>query len=181
MPVAVNCCVRPLAILGAGGVTWIDTSVAAVTVSIAAGEATPLKLALMLVEPVPAEEARPFVVAALLMVATAEFVDDHVTDWVRSCVEPSVKTPVAVNCCVRPLAMLGLGGVTWSEASVAAVTVSVTPGEVIPLKVAPMLVEPMPPADASPNVPPALLIVATAGVDDDQVAACVRSCVELSV
>ena len=60
MPVAVNCSVRPLAIDGLGGVTWIDTSVAAVTVSTAFGEVTPLRDALMLLVPTPEAVATPF-------------------------------------------------------------------------------------------------------------------------
>jgi len=37
---------------------------------------------------------------------------------------PSLKFPVAVNCCVDPKLMLGLAGRTVMEASVAPVTVS---------------------------------------------------------
>src|ERR1043165_2790943 len=130
MPVAVNCCVRPLAIEGLGGVTWIDTSVAAVTVSTALGEVTPLGVALMLLAPTPEAVATPLDPPALLMLATLALSDAQVTVVVRSCVELSVYTPVAVNCSVRPLAIDGLGGVTWIEASGAAGTVSKALGEV---------------------------------------------------
>jgi hypothetical protein len=47
MPVAVNCCVNPFAMLGLGGVTWIDTSVAAVTASRALAMMTVVMAALM--------------------------------------------------------------------------------------------------------------------------------------
>ena len=60
-----------------------------------------------------------------MIVATAGVADAHVTWLVRSCVELSEKVPVAVNCCVFPLAMLGLAGVTAIELSVgAAVTIT---------------------------------------------------------
>src|SRR4029077_15331193 len=152
--------------LGLGGVTWIDTSVAAVTVSGAASEVTPLTLALMLVDPVPAAEARPLEPDALLIVATVLSDEPQVTTEVRSCVELSVYTPVAVNCCVSPFAMLGLGGVTWIDTSVAAVTVSGAASEVTLLRLALMLVDPVPAAEARPLEPDALLIVATPRLDD---------------
>jgi hypothetical protein len=49
----------------------------------------------------------------------------QVTDVVRSCVVPSEKTPVAVNCAFVPLAMEEPVGVTVIELRVAAVTVTV--------------------------------------------------------
>ena len=48
----------------------------------------------------------------LEIVATEVVADAQVTWLVRFGVEPSEKVPVAVNCCVRPLATLGLAGVT---------------------------------------------------------------------
>ena len=51
VPVAVNCCVSPLAIDGLAGVTAIDTSVAAVTVSTSAVEVTPDRLAVDVARP----------------------------------------------------------------------------------------------------------------------------------
>ena len=58
------------------------------------------------------------------MVATAVVAEAQVTWLVRSCVELSEKVPVAVNCWVSPLAMLGLAGVTAIDCRTAAVTVS---------------------------------------------------------
>ena len=87
---AMNCSPRPLAIPGLGGVTWIEASVAVVTVRAAFGEVTPPKLALTEVAPVVAAVARPLDPDALLMVATAIFEDAQVTDEVRFCAEPSV-------------------------------------------------------------------------------------------
>ena len=79
-----NCCVSPFATLGLGGVTWIDTSVAAVTVSVAPGEVTPLKLALMEADPTPVAAARPKDPAALLTLATLPSEEAQVTVAVRS-------------------------------------------------------------------------------------------------
>jgi len=60
----------------------------------------------------------------LLTVAAEGVLDCHSTWAVRFWVELSVYTPVAVNCCVVPSAMLGLAGVTWIVTRVAGVTVS---------------------------------------------------------
>src|ERR1700746_2779687 len=108
------------------GVSWIDTRVAAVTVSDAAGETTGPKVAVMLVGPAPTAVARPFEPDALLMVATPVAEEAQVTVEVRSWIVLSVKVPVAVNCSVSPLAMLGVGGVTAMDTSVASVTVRFT-------------------------------------------------------
>jgi hypothetical protein len=77
-PVAVNCCVAPLAIEGFAGVTVIDCSVAAVTVS----KVEPLMdddVAVIVEVPTPAPVARP----AALIVAAVVVPDDHVTVLVR--------------------------------------------------------------------------------------------------
>ena len=88
---------------------------------------------------------------------------------------------MATNCSVRPLAILGFAGVTAMDTSVAAVTVKVTPGDVMLPKVAVMEVVPTAAVLASPFVPAALLIVAVAGVAEFHVTAVVRFCVEWSV
>ena len=86
---AVNCSVRPAAILGVGGVTLMDTNCADVTVNVAVpetvslGAAGPLNIAVMVVEPATAEVARPCEPAALLMLATFGLEDDQVTCVVR--------------------------------------------------------------------------------------------------
>jgi hypothetical protein len=122
-PVAVNCCVRPLATLGVGGVTSIETSVAGDTVNVVLPETVP-RLAAIVVLPTVVELARPLDPAALLIVATDVVADDQVTVVVRSCIVLSVYTPVAVNCFVRPAAMVGVAGVTPIETSAAGVTVT---------------------------------------------------------
>ena len=69
------------------------------------------EVALMVVEPAPAEVARP----ALSMGATVVSEDVQVTDEVRSCVLPSEYVPVAVNCCVAPRVMLESAGAIVRE------------------------------------------------------------------
>ena len=51
VPVAVNCCVVPRAMLGVAGVTAIDTKVAAVTVSTTDGELIEPRVAVILLVP----------------------------------------------------------------------------------------------------------------------------------
>jgi hypothetical protein len=134
----------------------------------------------IVVPPVLSDVARPCEPAALLIVAVAGVAEPHVTVVVRSCVELSVYTPVAVNCCVRPLAILGRAGVTPIETSVAAATVSVVLPDTAP-RVAVIAVLPTLTVVTRPREPAALLIVATAGVAEDHVTVVVRFCVELSV
>ena len=86
MPVAVNCCVSPWAIEGLAGVTAIDTSVAAVTVSVAAGLVMPPEAAVMFVEPTARVVANP----ELLIVATVVVAELHVAVLVRFAVLESV-------------------------------------------------------------------------------------------
>src|SRR5208283_3469778 len=99
VPVAVNCCVVPLAIDGLTGVTAIDCSVAAVTVNTSAGDVTPLSAAVMLLVPTPTPVARP----PAAIVATVVVAEVQVTDAVRFAVLLSLYVPVARNCCVAPL------------------------------------------------------------------------------
>ena len=88
-PVAVNCRVNPFATMAAGGVTSIDTSVAAVTVNVVVPVTLPL-VADTVVLPTPAAVTRPFEPAALLTAATVLADDAQVTWPVRSRVELSV-------------------------------------------------------------------------------------------
>ena len=119
VPVAVNCFVVPIAMPELLGVTSMETSVAAVTVS----EAVPLtdpEDAVMVTAPEPVLVARP----AALMEATFRFDEDHVTE-VSCCVLPSSKLPVAINCWSVPRAIEGVAGVTEIETRLAGTTVSV--------------------------------------------------------
>jgi hypothetical protein len=78
---------------------------------------------------------------------------------------------MAVNCCVVPLAMLAVAGVTAINATLE--HVSVRP-EVIPPNAAVMEVEPAATAVASPCEPAVLLMVATISFDEAQVANVVK-------
>jgi hypothetical protein len=76
---------------------------------------------------------------------------------------------VAVNCCVVPSAMLGIGGVIAIDTNVAGDTVKVTSAEVMPPIAAVMLLVAAATEVARPFEPAALLIVATEVVADAQV------------
>ncbi len=80
-----NCCVRPAATEGFTGVTAIDTSVAAVTVSVVLPEIAPL-VADIVVPPAFSADAKP----AALIVAVVVLDDAHVTLLVMFCVELSL-------------------------------------------------------------------------------------------
>jgi hypothetical protein len=81
---------------------------------------TPFIVAVMVAVPVTAVLAMPLVA----MAATFALEDVHATCVVRFCVVPSLKFPVAVNCCELPSAMLEALGVTVIDVSVALVTVN---------------------------------------------------------
>src|SRR5271167_5013755 len=85
VPVAVNCCVLPAATDGFTGVTAMDTSVAAVTVSVVLPTTLPL-VAEIVVLPAFSADANP----PLLIVAVTVLDDAHVTLAVRFCVELSL-------------------------------------------------------------------------------------------
>src|SRR6185369_13706118 len=178
VPVAVNCWNLPMAMLGFAGVTAMDCKVAGVTVRVVEPEISP-DVAVMVVVPAAREVAVPFVPAALLMAALVVSEELQVTVVVRSCVLPSEKVPVAVNCWTVELTMLGFAGVTAMDSRVAGVTVSAVEPEMAP-DVAMMVVVPAARAVALPFVPAALLMVALVASEELQVTAVVRSCVLLS-
>src|SRR5262249_62412476 len=64
--------------------------------------------------------------------ATRGFELEYVSHAVMSCVEPSLKVPVAFNWRLPPVLTEGLGGVIVIPVSVAAVTVSVAEPETEP-------------------------------------------------
>jgi hypothetical protein len=115
----------------------------------------------MVLVPVPRHCARPPTLGAFAILAT--FGEDEL-QWVisvMSCVVPSLKVPVAVNCCVVPTVAVGAAGVIASETKVPVPTVRV----VLPV---------MPEADAEmvtdpPFLPlhsPELRIEAILGLED---------------
>ena len=164
---AVSCCVAPNAMDGSTGVSVTEVNAGAVTVSVAVPLIAP-EVALIVVEPCPTLVARPWLPAALLIVATLAMLDAQVTEPVRFCVLPLVNVPVAANCCVEPSVIEGLDGVTATDTRVGAVIVNVAELEIAP-EVAVMVVEPWLRLDARPVVPAALLIVATVGALEDHV------------
>ena len=158
MPVAVNCCLVPNAIDGLVGVTAIDTSTAAVTASVVLpldragrggdrGSSHPRSCG---------QAVRGDV---LLIVATVANDEPHCTVAVMSWVLPSVKVPVAVNCCGAPRGILGNAGVTAIETSAAGVTITLV-GPVMPERLALTSVVPT----ATLLTTPWLFTVAIAGV-----------------
>jgi len=168
VPVAVNCCVSPEAMLGFAGVTAIDCSTAPVTVRTVEPLTLPSVAEIVLV-PVFTPVASP----PAVIVATEVVAEVHVTEPVKFCVELSLNVPVAVNCCVAPLAIDGLAGVTAIDCSAAPVTVNVV-DPVTPFNVAEIVLVPV----ATPVAKPAALIVATDVVPEAHVTEPVRFCVE---
>ncbi len=142
---------------------------ALVTVRVLLPEMLPL-VAVTVVLPVLAALASPAVPALLLTLATAGLEEDQLTSCVRSCVELSENTPVAVNCSVSPLAMLGLAGVTSIETSVPAVTVRLMLA-LEPENFAEMVTVP---GDRAETIPEEFT-VATALLEDDQLTSEVTS------
>src|SRR5262249_34246892 len=114
VPVALNCFVPPTVTVGFGGVTAIDWSTTAVTVSVVEPETAPL-VALIVLVPAFTAVASP----VALIAAVAGVPDVHVTVLVKSCVVPSLKVPVALNCFVPPTVTVGFGGVTAMDCKTA--------------------------------------------------------------
>jgi len=166
----VNCWVAPTAIVGLAGVTATDTNTGAVMVR----PVNPLidpDVAMIVVLPVPAPVAKP----ALVIVATEVLVELQTTEPVMFKVPPSLNMPVAVNCCVTPLAIEVFAGVTAIDTSVAVTVRFVEP--LIEPEVAMIVVLPVP----APVASPALVIVATEVLVELQVTILVRFCVLLSL
>ena len=180
---AVNCCVRPSALELLAGVIASETSSAALTVKLVLADTPePACVAVMVVLPVATVVAKPFVPAALLIVAMLVADDDHVTDPVMSCVVASVYVPVAVNCCVRPSALELFAGVRLIDTSAAEVTVKIVLAKTPEAGcVALMLVKPVLTVVARPLLPAALLIVAMLVLAEAQVTELVMFWVEPSV
>src|SRR5579863_137333 len=161
--------------LAEDGFTVIETSWAGATVS-AVEPVTVPEVALMFALPVPAPVARP----PAFIAATVGVSEAQVAEPVTFCELPSVKVPVAVNCCVAPRAIEGSAGLTAIETSAAGLTVMV----VLPLtepEVALMEAEPVAKLVARPSEPALLLMVATEASDELQFTVAVRFCVLPSV
>src|SRR5690349_13608586 len=102
------------------------------------------------------------------MVAVPGVSDCHDACVVRSCTDPSVYEPVAVNCRFVPFGMLGLTGVTEMLTKVALVTVSVTMPATALLYVAVMLVDPSARPLARPRAEPPVVTLPMVPSDDCQ-------------
>ena len=164
---------------GLAGVTAIETSTAAVTESVVE-PLTPLPGSSADTSVVPTARlvARPALPVALLRAATAGSEELHVTAAVRSCVEPSLYVPVAPKAWSVPSAIEGFPGVTSIDTSAAAVTVRGSePLIPLPGSRAVIAVPPIAALAARPSLAGALDTLATAGSDELQVSAAVRSCV----
>jgi len=175
VPVAVNCCVTPRGTTAAAGEMSSETNSAAVTISVLEPTTSPTA-ALTFVVPCPRLVASP----ALLMFAVEGSSTVQDTVDVRSRLLPSVKVPIAVNCCVVPNGIDGVPGVTAMETRVAGVTVNVVLPFTVP-EVASMVADPILRPVAKPIWSPDPLIVATSDVSLVHSTECVRSCVVPSV
>ena len=82
-----NCFAVPSAMLGLGGSTAIDSSVAAVTVNVVEPEMLP-SVAVIVLLPTATGVAKPLEFAALLIVAVTVLEELQITDVVMSCVVP---------------------------------------------------------------------------------------------
>src|SRR5271165_1277998 len=95
----------------------METSVGGTAVTVKVDEPViPPSVAWILVVPAATAVASPLE----LIVAEAVVADDHATEFVRFCVELSLKVPVAENCCVLPTTIDGFTGVTAIDTSVGA-------------------------------------------------------------
>ncbi len=105
----------------------MDESVAGVTVRVADPDIVP-DVTVIVVVPAATDVANP----PALIVATLVLDETQVEVDVRSCVVLSENVPVATNCSVVPLAMLGFTGVIAMDTSVTQVTVMVVDPDVLP-------------------------------------------------
>lgn len=165
MPTAFSGKVVPNANDPFAGVIANDTSAGAPTVSVADPLIVP-DAAVIVALPTAVPLANP----AALMPATLldEF---HVTEPVRSCVEPSVYFPLAAYCWVVPTGMDAADGATVSETSDGGATVSKDDAE-MELELAVMVAVPIAFALANPAV-----VTLTTLLEELHVTDPVRSCV----
>ncbi len=119
---AVKNCSVPLAMVGATGVTLIDTSDAAETVRVAEPVIAP-KAAVIVVAPTLRPVATPVaVIDAMLVTEEAQVTDAETSSFV-----PLLYVAMAVNCRVSPRGRLEFAGSTLIEVTVAVVPVPVVP------------------------------------------------------
>jgi len=164
VPVAVNCLFASSGMVELAGAIASETKVALLTVTEAVPEIDP---EVAVTVDVPATIAAPSPVE--LTVRTFCALDDHCTDG-STCVLPSSKVPVAVNCCSVPIASEAADGETLIEVRCAATTVKEVESVRAPT-LAVMVVVPAANIEASP----VLSMVATAVEDEVHRTPLVRS------
>src|SRR5664279_1960072 len=163
-PIAEKPSFVPTAIVGFRGVTVTEVMVALLTVS-GSSPVWLFSVAVMLLEPGVKALALP-----PLAVATVALDELHVTSDVMFNVLPLSKVPVAVSARLVPCARVKGLGVMAIAVTLSALTVKLVLS-VFPLRAAPMVVEP----GAIPVANPPVVIPATAGAVEDQVAESVTS------
>ena len=172
VPVAVNCVRVPSGTEAFAGVTAIESSVAAVTFSVAL-PVMPLTVAVIVVVHGVKALANP----PGAMVAYVTFDEAHASVEVRGWLLPSLYVPIAVNCSVRPAATDEVSGATAIDTSVG--TTGVTFSVAVPTTpptVAVIVTDPV----ATPVAnPPGDVIVAIVVFDEVHFAVAVRFCVLL--
>ena len=170
IPVAVKDSAAPTWTRGKEGATTIAVSAAGITVRTVEFETNP-DVAVIPVVPWATLVTSPWDPALLLTVATFCAVELQVTEVVRSSVLPSVYVPTALNCCVVPKAIDGLGGVTASETRAGGLTVSVADPDTVP-EAALIVAAPV----ATLLARPVLVMVAMAVLEELHVTELVRIC-----
>ena len=165
MPVALYCWLAPEMIVAIGGERLIETS-GSCTASDVEPASEPAVAEIMVV-PGLALVASPCEPDVLPITATVADEEAHVTDVVMFAVDPSVYSPVAVNCSEPPVGMDGLCGLISMAARITFVTVRLLDPATVP-KVALMTVLPLPVLVALPLLPGVLLTVAKLGADELQ-------------
>jgi hypothetical protein len=149
-----------------GGVMDVMVGGVELTVKITPGLVIPEADAVTVV--VPADT--PAVAKPEMLITAIVVVDDaHVLPLDRFCVVPSLYVPVATNCCVPPVPIEGLPGVTAIDCNVAADTINVVDPLTAP-EVALIVEVPIPMPVAKPDAE----IVATVAVAELHVAVLVR-------
>jgi hypothetical protein len=121
-----------------------DTKFALVTVTEAVPDMLP-EVAVTVLVPAATAAPNPFESTIIALV----LLEDHVAD-VSTCVLPSLKTPVAVNCSCVPAASVAVGGATVIESRLAGTTVIVEESVNDPT-VAVIVVVPAPNVRANPS------------------------------
>lgn len=167
---AVSWAVVPVAICKLEGVIVMVCKTALVTVRSVEPETAP-SAAVIVVLP----EAKLVASPELSTLATAPAEEVQIELWVISCELPSLKVPVATNCCCAPAGIDGFAGVKAIEVTVAEVTVSVALPVITP-DIAVIVTVP----GVSVLTNPALSMVATVASDDCHVTP-ESACVLLSV